>query len=362
MKAFQIFRYFFRQILTVSLSLLLSWCAFAGSKQVNTSNLEEVKKQWEYLNLLKTQNDKALKKKSKRLLQAIENHFYANSVQFEMDPKNSASLLLKILSPESLKKAHPMNRFATTIYQKYESLRVEVSPLKLKVDQAGALFDDETNRLTLAYDNVIELKMDSFVGHELIHARFYQAERKKIDHVYMGWLKRQDSTPIFDETYPDAFSLDELAAYYYQSITLLHEAIREARAQSLNTVNLSTAKYFVEIGQRLAAPLASDEITQFAMTYLKNPKAHQVSWDQDKTHDIVRIETQRYILELNFSRNSQRNTEELRQLAIARMADLSQRSKLIFQNFTEAQKALENSDGPRALEILSSARDRVLKN
>ncbi len=54
---------------------------------------EEVKKQWGYLDVLKKEKDKEIKKKSRRLIREIEKHAYANGVFLEVDTINSAALL-----------------------------------------------------------------------------------------------------------------------------------------------------------------------------------------------------------------------------------------------------------------------------
>jgi hypothetical protein len=323
----------------------------AGKKPLITTYRDEMKRQWNYLDLLKSQKNRDLAKHSRRLLRAVQDHAMANALLLETDPQNQNSLLIKILDEKDLATAHPLARFAASLFKEYNGLRVEINPLKLKVDDAGALFDDEANRLTLALDNVLDLKSDSFVGHELRHAFLWHLVMSGVEHPFLGWLKRKPGTPPLQDTYPDEFSLDELQAYYYQVIDLLHESKTQPDS-------LRAARDFTGYVLTLLGHVCSDEISQFVLTYLKSDQNIKVTRDDD--FQSVSIETNRYILQLDFLKAPPKTDAELKQKAIARMLELNTRTEIMLDRLQKVKALLEAGEKIDVIiEVLASRRDVI---
>ncbi len=339
-----------RQLILTLAFLALGPLAGATSNRcssliTNQTYRSEVQRQWAYLDALKVHQDKSLKRKSKRLLREIQNHAYANGLILDADPNNSAALLVRVLQATDTSQAHPLNRFATSIFKK-QKIRIEINPLKLKLDEAGALFDDDTRRLTIALDNVLDLKTDSFVGHELRHAYSSYLEELGIEHVFMGWIKRKEKTPILHETYPDIFSFDELPAYYYQVLTLLREAQRDPTL-------LITAKQFIHHGLELLKHFTNTEVSKFASNYHFSSKV-------EEKYQTISIETSRYTLDFNFIKKNIRNNQLLNELALKRLSDLTSRAKAMQVQLQLAQEMLEESAPLKnVIEVLGSKRNAI---
>lgn len=339
--------------------------AVASSAQpvpADRAHVPEIRRQWDYLDQISQNPDedlkKSIRKKTARLLREIESHLSANGVEFERIPTDPMTLFLKVSSFSKSQDVHPLNRFARSLYLKFEGLRVVIDPLQLKLDQAGALFDEETHRLILAVDNVIDLQTDSFVGHELIHARFSQYEKKGLDHVYHGWLKRKENHPIFHETYPDAFSLDEMAAYYYQCITLLREARRSTTTKARD---LSIARRFLEIGALLSSHVASNEIQNLSEGDVQASLATSLTVDGKSKIDQISLTTPHLILELQFAHQEGRSVEQLKGLVLQRLKDLKDRSQKIHESLTSSLKLVEQGQLSQAETRLSQSRSEVIR-
>jgi hypothetical protein len=297
-----------------------------ATQLMNQTFRSEVAREWGYLDKAKKDEDKALKRKTKKLISAIQKHAAENGVQVTSDPKNSSVLLLKILPESELIHAHPFNRFATRLYR-LQGIRVEINPLKLKLDDAGALFDDDTNRLTLAMDDILDWRSDSFIGHELRHAYATYLERLGIEHVFMGEIKRKPNTPVLQETYPDEYSFDELPAYYYQVIALLRETLRDSE-------KLNTAKDFLKYGLELQAHIVSDEVMQLKFN-------QKMTIRNDEKYQTVILETEHYTLEFNFLKTKNHSEEELKKLTELRLKELILRAQTMRSQFEATQKMLE---------------------
>lgn len=306
----------------------------------------EVAKQWNYYDHIKNDKSDSAKRKLKVLVKAIQNHLAVNGVLFEVDPENRNVLLLKVLTPNKLKPSHPLNHLATSLYEIHDGIRIEINPAKLKLDDAGALFDEDAKRLTLALDNVLDLRADSFVGHELRHAYSAHLEKLKIEHVFMGWLKRKSGTPPLQDTYPDSFSFDELPAYYYQVLVLLRESKRDPES-------LRTAQAFIGYGLKLLSHLTSQELAG-----LDDSKTMLVT--EETKYKTVKIESASYILEFNFLKDIVRTDEELKALAQKRLHELKSRALVMQQQLQQVQQLLNlQTDIKTVIEVLSSRREVI---
>lgn len=347
-----------REILSLLMAITVSTALLSASGALSQtaaipSSATEIEKQWKYLDQLKVENQQAVGKKSRRLMTEIRRHFRAHGLQFETDPADANILLLKVLSKRSLDKAHALNRFATSLFQKFDGLRVEVSPLKLKLSQAGALYDEDTNRLTLAYDNVVHLRSDSFVGHELIHAKFYRRTAKGHEHPYFGYLHRVPGTPALQAVYPDAFSLDELPAFYYQILALLHESKR-------NPASLRNAFYFLDIALQLVGHLESSQLQSQPEALLQDPAGNSIVIADERKVTAVKITTRSYVLEIGLLGAIGAPKHVVLKRALLRVQKLKGQVALIASGLRQAQQALAQGDRAKAIEILSQSRDIIL--
>ena len=341
-----------RQCFLILISILMSGISARAAVLTCSSHFldrtyrAEIQKQWDYYDHIKNDKSDAAQRKLKVLVAAIKNHASVNGVLLEVDPQNRNVLLLKVLTPFQAHDSHPLNRMATSLYNLHDGIRVEINPYKLKLDDAGALFDEDAKRLTLALDNVLDLKTDSFVGHELRHAYSTHLEKLKIEHVFMGWLKRKKGTPPLQETYPDSYSLDELPAYYYQGLVLFRESRRDPES-------LSTAQDFMGYGLKLLSHLTGPEFQEF-----KDPNNMTIS--QDEKYQIVKIETASYTLEFDFLKPFARSEAELKDLASKRLEELKARALVMQQQFMKAQQLLKfEVDIKVVIDVLASHREVI---
>lgn len=314
----------------------------------------EITRLWDYLDRLRQEDAEGIRRKSKRLMVEIEALLYEQQIQFEPDPQDPYfGRLIKVLEPQELKGAHPLNRLATSFYRIHRGARIEINPRKLKLSDAGALFDETTRRLTLAADNVIELKSDSFLGHEIRHAFATHLVDAGLEHLFMGWLKQKEGGKILHETYPDAMSLDEYVAYYYQVIVLLREAKKRPE-------HLEVAGRFAQIASELVSllvPKDNPEVLQFALTYLKQNQ--NLSFRQEKGLQIVVIELPHHILELEFI-DQKSSQAELIKKALNRVAELGRRAREMKVQFEKTVKAIENKQPlDQILQNMSERRDLI---
>jgi hypothetical protein len=140
---------------------------------------------------------------------------------------------------ENRTQMHPLNRLAYSVYYNMsikingrtvgKPLRIEINPLMLKVNSAGALYDESKSRLTLAQSNVDLATIDDMVIHEIRHGFDFYRQANGHDHVWTAFVYFAESTPQIHETYPHAFSVDELAAYVKQVTAQIRAAARETK-------------------------------------------------------------------------------------------------------------------------------------
>jgi hypothetical protein len=290
--------------LGLSIILLLGQSLSQGVPACRSSLSQDIKVLWEEFDLIKRTDSRYFKSQAERLMRQIEAYLYEQGVQFERNPQDKYSILIQTVG------SHSLNRMAKSFFEIYRGARIEINPVKLKIQEAGALFEDSHRLLTLASDNVINLKSDSFLGHEIRHAFGSLLSEKGFDHVFMGWLKKKKKTNPLQETYPDAFSLDELAAYYYQVIVLIRESKRQPE---LTETVLQFAKTGSEIAHFLN-PNKKVEILQFAKTYVQQGINYKVEFSDNRYSVLINLPHHELILEFNLKPDAKDILDRIQEL------------------------------------------------
>ncbi len=237
-----------------------------------------LKGEWNRLSQMESTDRQALKKQAARVIRESMAVLSEKGVQYELDPENPLILLIAV-PDQKRSDTHPLNRLAYSIARNLRvkingkavglPLRVEINPFMLKTHNAGALFDENLSRLTLANDNVMHARIDDMVVHEIRHAYSFYALANGFDHFFTGFVTYSDKLPPIHETYPHAFSVDELPAYVKQITTQLRMAKRDS---SVIDSALDFTKTGLLLTQAMNRPAVSSGLLFQLQALRQNPK------------------------------------------------------------------------------------------
>jgi hypothetical protein len=246
--------------------------------EVLSPRQRRLKSEWNRLSEIEHTDRQAIKKQTARVIRESKAVLSEIGVEYEVDPENPLILLISIPAGRS-KTSHTLNRLAYSLSRNMrikikgqtagKPLRVEINPMMLKNNNAGALFDENLSRLTLANDIVILGKIDDMAIHELRHAYSFYTQANGVDHDFTAYISYSQQPPPIHETYPHAFSVDELPAYIKQVLTQLRMAKRnhEVIANALDF-----AKTGLTLAQAMNRPGVSMNLLAQLQSLRHNPK------------------------------------------------------------------------------------------
>lgn len=161
-----------------------------------------------------------------KVVKEAEDLLTSLNITYAKDPTNSRVLLINPYD----KGGHPFNQMSKAMFRKW-GIIIEVNPLLLFEDQAGAMYDSDRSRLTLSNEEVALTGLNDYGAHEIRHAyNFKKAYNENIDHIFIGHIASHQSVARFHPSYPHLFSVDELTTYPVQLITRLRKTVRAEKA------------------------------------------------------------------------------------------------------------------------------------
>ena len=276
----------FKIVIRFSLAFLFTSQVFAAvnlqCENLFNNYLEQLTTDWDILdNMPEGTKDSLIKKQAMQVKRDTMALWSQLGIKYEQDPNDQFNLLVSIpADAEKAAHSHAFNRMAYSMSKNLrvksdqpqaKLLRVGVNPYLLKVDNAGALFDEQGPLLTLARDNVITGQIDDMVTHENRHAYNFYSFANGNDHVFTAWFTTANRLPIIHETYPHTFSADEFTAFVKQINLQIRLGIR-------TPAELSDALDFTQIALTLAHTATNPKLLETSALLVANLNSHPEKW------------------------------------------------------------------------------------
>lgn len=150
-----------------------------------------------------------------------------------------------------------------------------MNPYLLKKLSAGALFDENTSRLTLARDNILKGEIDPIVIHEIRHSYNFFAFANGRDHSFFSYVSFSKDRPPIHEVYPYEYSVDELPAYLKHLMNLLNR----------KSADRDLALEVATIGQTLSQAILKNRLVTLAQQSLSDLLNHSTRWNQRRSQN-----------------------------------------------------------------------------
>jgi len=324
--------------------------ASSGNAEVyDDTYWEQVWTKFQKLETIKNAESAQAKKAAADLVDSIARHFDANDVHYTKAP--SGALWIKILPGSKIAAAHALNRFAKSVSEKMNGVRFIVDPLKLKKEGATAIYFESSRKLLMDFESILNLKASHFMGHELIHAKYHRMEHAGIDHIYLGWIRPSEDYQFVEAGYEDGFHLDEVPAYYFQSILLLKELKRTSGPEKSKLKQV--LKQALKQGRELSAHFAIGDLAKgvpAALAARRDMKLSQVG-----PHHIVEIASGPYLVVFQLKKTSFANQEAL-------FVELKERLERLETKFNTARIAFDGALDALAIGDLEAAEKSLSEN
>ncbi|MBC7743184.1 MAG: hypothetical protein H7061_13375 [Bdellovibrionaceae bacterium] len=254
--------------------------------------------EWDILDNMKDADKSEFKKsevqkQALRVKREIMNLWSQLGIHFESDPENPYNLLVTIPNLENkASMTHPFNRMAYSISKNFgvrkvdsierKLLRMGIDPFQLKIENSGALFNEQTASLTISRANVLSGQIDDMVIHESRHAYNFYKFANGTDHDFMGWISTSESLPIIHETYPHRFSADELSAYTKQLNLMIRNGIKDK-------TDFADAIDFTQTALQLLKTVNNPQVLTNSMQMMAALRSHPENWNPARK-TVLKIE------------------------------------------------------------------------
>ena len=143
-------------------------------------------------------------------------------VKWTLAPDDTGVIIIAPLQGASL-----LNDLAFGLERNIAGLALRFDPRALKIENAGALYDEDAHQLLMSAQEVASGSISDYLAHEIVHAQNFHALSRGVDNIFMGWISSRQQAKPFHETYPHLFSIDELQAYARQARVNIRELHRK---------------------------------------------------------------------------------------------------------------------------------------
>ncbi|MGZ5280196.1 MAG: hypothetical protein ACXWC9_09650 [Pseudobdellovibrionaceae bacterium] len=322
----------------------------SGNAQVyDLAHWDQVWTKFKNLEAIQNPESAQAKKVAADLADSIARHFDANGVRYTRS--GQTALLIKVLPDNKIAGAHPLNRFAKSVSEKMNGVRFVVDPLKLKKEAASAIYYESNRKLYMDFESILNLKTSHYMGHELIHAKFHRMELAGQDHIYLGWIRPSEGYQFVEVGYEDGFHLDEIPAYYFQSLLLLKELKRASGPQRTELKKL--LKRVLKQGQELSGHFEIGDLVKGAPAALSEKR--DMKFDELDAHHIVEIASGPYLIVFQLQKANFPSQEAL-------FAELKQRLSRLERNYVSARIAFDGALTALAAGDLKAAEKSLSEN